>query len=198
MTTYPTLTCVSRTEIGSQAARKMLRQGQIPATVYSNGDPVSLMMDRRHFASVERAGQSGSQIVRLTLDGADAGLVLVKAIQRDLLKHFPTHIDLQRISLQQYLEVNVPVHLEGEPAGVHEGGVFEVTLHALNLRCMASAVPESLTHDISTMQVGDTLTAGQIVLPEGCELSDRPEECLAIIRQKLGVAAAPEAAPATA
>lgn len=188
MTTYPTLTCALRTSTGSNAARKMRNQGQLPATLYGHGQPVSLVLDQHHFSVIEHASQSGSQLLNLLIDGTESGLVLVKTVQRDTLKKKPMHLDLQRISLLEELHATVSVSLVGEPLGVKEGGLLEMTMHSLHLRCAAGVVPDQLTYDISNMQCGDTLEAGAFVLPEGCTLEDRPEECVALIRQPMRTA----------
>ena len=183
MTTYPVLSCSLRDSFGGAASRRMRLQGQVPAIVYGHGESVSLTLERRHFSSIEQA-LAGAQIVRLSIDGVDGGLALVKKVQRDVLKRIPSHIDLQRVSLQQSLQVSVSIVLDGDAAGVLLGGVLEMTMHALNLRCAASAVPEVLRHDITNLQVGEPLLAGHLQLPEGCELLDRAEECIAVIRMK--------------
>lgn len=186
MTMYPTLTCSLRANTGSNATRKLRQQGLLPATVYGHGSAISLVLDRHHFRVIEHASKSGSQLLNLSIDGNDHGLVLVKSVQRDMLKHTPTHLDLQRISLQEQLHVTVTVVLEGEPIGVvKEGGMLEMTMHSLRLGCAAGVVPDNLTHDISEMKIGDTLEAGAFALPAGCTLLERPEECVALIRPPL-------------
>jgi len=182
MSTYPTLTCASRTGTGSREARKLRHQGSLPATVYGHGLAASLVLDQRHFGAIVHANHSGSLIVRLAVDGKDDGLALVKAIQHAPIAKLPIHVDLQRISQHEALHVSVQVQLEGDPAGVQLGGVLESIAHAVNLLCPASSVPESLKHDVSEMQIGDTLTAGQLLLPEGCKLVDPADTPLAIVR----------------
>lgn len=198
MTMYPTLTCSLRTDTGSNAARQLRHQGLLPATVYGNGDAVSLVLNLRHFYTIEHASTSGSQLVTLSIDGKDSGLALVKSVQRDALKRTPTHLDLQRVSLQQQLHVTVSVVLEGDPVGVAEGGMLKIAMHALHLLCAADKVPDNVTHDISTMKLGDTLEASAFVLPEGCTLLDRPEECVALVRQPRTSATATAEPAATA
>jgi len=193
MTTYPTLACSRRTGTGSNATRKLRQQGLLPATVYGHGAPASLVLDRRHFAIIEHASSSGSQLVNLSIDGADGGLALLKAIQRDTLRRVPTHVDLQRISLLEELHATVTIVLTGEPIGVKEGGgMLETPMHALHLRCAAGVVPDNVTYDISDMKVGDTLEASVFALPDGCVLLDRPEECVALIRPPIRTAVVAE------
>jgi large subunit ribosomal protein L25 len=196
MTTYPTLTGTLRAGAGTNAARKLRQQGLMPATVYGHGAPVSLVLNQHHFSLVARESQSGSQLVNLSIDGTDGGLVLVKAVQRNIINKTPIHVDFQRISLQEKLNVTVSVVLEGDAAGVLEGGRLEIIMHALHLQCAAGVVPDNLTHDVSAMQIGDTLEAGAFALPDGCTLLDRPEECVALIRQPMRTAATATAAAA--
>ena len=198
MTMYQTLSGTLRTSFGSNASRKLRHEGLLPATVYGHGDPISLVLNQHHFSAVEHASHSGSQLVNLSIDGKESGMVLVKSVQRHALKRVPVHVDLQRISLQEELQVVVTVVLEGEPAGVHEGGMLETTMHALHLRCAASLVPDKLTHDISAMNIGDTLEAGAFALPAGCTLLDRPEECVALIRAPIRTATTTDADAAAA
>jgi large subunit ribosomal protein L25 len=146
-----------------------------------------LVLNQHHFNAVEHASHSGSPLVSLSIDGKDGGLALVKTVQRDPLKHTPLHLDLQRVSLQEQLHATVSVVLEGEPIGVKEGGMLEIAVHTLHLSCAAGKVPDNVTHDISALKIGDTLKAGALMLPEGCTLLDRPEECVALIRQPIRI-----------
>lgn len=194
MTVYPTLNCLPRTALGSNAARKLRQQGLVPTSVFGHGDPVSLTASQHDFSVIAHASHSGSQLVNLLIDGQDSGLVLVKAVQRDPIKQTLLNLELQRVSLQEELQATVVVVLEGEPAGVKEGGMLETTLHALHLRCAASLVPDNVTYDISAMQIGDTLKAGAFALPAGCTLLDRPDECVALIRAPIRTTATDAAA----
>jgi large subunit ribosomal protein L25 len=184
MTTFPTLTCSLRARTGSNVSRQMRRGDLLPATVYGHGPSVSLTMDQKHFKKVALTGNAGSQIVHLDIDGTDGGLALVKAVQKNLLKFVLTHVDLQRVSLSDSLQIPVPLVLDGNPAGVELGGVLDVYVFVLNLKCAASAVPESIHFDISNLQVNEHLVISQIPLPDGCELIDRGEDTIAVIRLK--------------
>lgn len=189
MAVYPTLNCSLRPNLGSNAARKLRQQGLLPASVYGHGDPVSLTARQHDYSVIAHASHSGSQLVNLIIEGQDGGLVLVKSVLRDPIKQTLMHLELQRVSLQEELQATVAVVLTGEPLGVKEGGMLETQMHALHLRCAASLVPDNVTYDISAMQIGDTLKAGAFELPTGCTLIDRPEECVALIRAPIRVAA---------
>jgi large subunit ribosomal protein L25 len=162
----------------------MRQKGLLPATVYGHGTTLSITMDQKHFVKVALTGNSGSQIVHLDVDGVDSGLALVKSVQKNIMEQMLTHVDLQRVSLTDSLQIPVPLVLDGDAAGVLVGGVLDVYIFVLNLKCIASAVPESIHYDISNLQVNEHLLVSQIPLPEGCELIGRPEDTIAVIRLK--------------
>jgi large subunit ribosomal protein L25 len=188
MTVYPTLTCSLRSRKGSNAARQLRQQGLLPASVIGHGAPLLVEVDQHQFAQFEHTSKSGSPLLNLVVDEQESVLVMVKHVQRDTLQRLPLHLDMQRVSLEEEMPVSVMVVLTGEALGVKAGGMLEITMHMLHLRCAAGAVPEQITVDISEMQIGDTLEASACSLPAGCTLLDRPEECVALIRQPIRTA----------
>jgi large subunit ribosomal protein L25 len=201
MAKYPVLTVSSRVAAGTSAAHKLRLQHFIPASVCGHGESQSLAIDTKHFLAMEHAGHTAAQIISLKIDGKDGGLAIVREIQRHPVQRFPIHVDMQRVSLTESVEMPVPVTLIGEPIGVQRGGMLEVVLHAVTVRGMASAVPLGIEYDISALEIGDMLHASQLPLPDGCVLADRPEELIAAIRApRLEVveAEAPEAEAAAA
>lgn len=77
--------------------------------------------------------------------------------------------------------MKVPITLQGEPAAARRGGVLEQSLHSLNLRCRADAIPEQIVYDVSSMDLGDLVHAGQLAIPADAELLDNPDEVAAVI-----------------
>lgn len=204
---YPTLAVELRPDTGSGTARRLRRSGFAPAVIYGHGESLSVTLKSKTFREMVSVDQYGSMIVKLSLDGTDAGLALVKNVQVNTLHKVIMNIDLQRVSVNEQLNISLPVVLTGEPVGVHAGGILEIERHAINVRCVASAVPEQITFNISELNIGDHLSAGQLQLPEGCELMDKADECIAIVHALAGAsheeaeekaAEAGEAATATA
>jgi large subunit ribosomal protein L25 len=85
-------------------------------------------------------------------DGAE--MVLLKDVQRDVLSHDVIHVDFQRISMTEKLEVNVPLHVAGEAPGVKVGGgILEHILRNLRVRCLPTDIPDSISVDVSQLQL---------------------------------------------
>ena len=181
MSKQPTMQIESRTQHGSGVANRMRRQGRIPGVLYGQGNSLSISIEVMEFRNTVSASHYGSQIVQLILDGEDAGTALVKAVQVNTLIKQVMNVDLQRVSQQDRVSISVPIVLEGEPAAVRAGGVLEQLVHVLNIRCRVSDVPSQISYNVSAMQIGDAVHAGQLALPQECELLDKPDEAVAVV-----------------
>jgi len=194
MVTYPTLAVEPRQNTGSGKARQLRRLGLAPGVVYGHGESLAITLNSKAFRETVATDQYGSMLVKLELGGKEAGLALVKNVQVNTLRKEIMSVDLQRVSLLEKLHIAISVVVTGEPVGVHAGGILNIEKHAINVLCVASAVPEQITCDISALGIGDHLTAGQLVLPEGCELLDNADECVATVQSKGGAAETSETA----
>lgn len=179
MPDQPTLQFEPRTE--RQATHRLLREGRIPAAIFGHGATVMISLDLVTFRRVVHPNHYGSMVVSLLSNGNDAGTALVKEVQTDPVKRQIVHVDLLRVNAEDRIHVTVPIVLQGEPAAARLGGVMEQAMQLLNLRCRADAVPEQITFDVSLLDAGDVVHAGQLALPSGAELLDKPDEVIAVI-----------------
>ena len=85
--------------------------------------------------------------------------------------------------LDQAIQATVVLELIGADSapGVKEGGVLEHILRELNVEALPNDIPDSLQHDVSEMQIGDTLTVAEIAAPSTVTLIDDPETVLATL-----------------
>lgn len=187
---HDTLAAFPRDARGSGPAHRLRKQGRIPASLMGHGAPQSLTLDAHDFARIVPPGKYGSAIVRVQIDGRDAGLALVKSVQVNTLRREILSVELQRVNLEQAVTVHVPIVLEGDAIGIAHGGLLETTLHSVSLKCRAAEVPAQITHDISALDLEETVLARDLDIPNGCELVALPDECVAVIHHKR-VATAP-------
>jgi large subunit ribosomal protein L25 len=146
------------------------RAGEVPAIVYGGKkDAAPMRLNGKELLQVLKA-HGANVIISLLVDGKK-DTVLVKEVQRDILTHAITHVDFQRISLTEKLEVNVPLHVKGEAPGVKlSGGILEHILREFRVRVLPTAIPASIDVDVSALQINQGLKAKDIKLPEGVEL----------------------------
>jgi len=100
----------------------------------------------------------------------------VKSLQRDPIKRNVGHVDFIVVRLDEVIEISVAFHLEGEAKAVSaEGGLVDPAVDTITVRTTPQNVPGAFVYDISDLQVGDVVRAGQLTMPEGVELVDDPE-----------------------
>ena len=123
-----------------------------------------------------RAGKFMQSLISLNVDGKQQ-TVICRAVQRDVVKDLPTHADFLRLSERSVIELAIPVHFTGHSAspGLKRGGVLTVVRSEVELKVVASNIPDELVADLSGLDVNDVIRISDITLPEGARpvITDR-------------------------
>jgi len=168
----------SRAGEGSRAARRLRRTGRVPGVLYGgDGEPLGFDADARE---LRLALASSGAVLDLSVDGAATTPVVLKEAQRDPVRGQTVHVDLLRVRLDQAIHAVVPIELTGvdDSPGAKEGGVLEQITRELNVEALPTAIPESIVHDVSEMQIGETVVLSAIAVPQGVTLLDDLEETM--------------------
>jgi large subunit ribosomal protein L25 len=179
--TSTALSVAAREPSGSRAARRLRGQGQVPGVVYGGGeDPVAVQVDSRLLRQV--LAHAGA-VIDLSIDGAASSPVVVKEQARHPVTGETVHLDLLRVRLDVAIQSTVVLELVGvdDAPGTKEGGVLEHVTRELTIEALPTDIPGSLQHDVSEMQIGDTLTLDAIRAPRGVTLLDDPETVIATL-----------------
>jgi large subunit ribosomal protein L25 len=161
----------ARTEFGKGGARRTRRAGKVPAVLYGHGtDPRHISLPARELVHAFKTDAGGNVLLRLELaDGTE--LALPRQIQRDPLRGDFTHVDLLLVRQGEKVAVDIPVHLVGEAAGVKSGdGMLDHQVVMLHVEAEATQIPQGVDVDITGLDVGDSITAADVKLPEGVTL----------------------------
>jgi large subunit ribosomal protein L25 len=171
----------TRDALGSRESRRLRRAGRVPGILYGGeGEALSFDVDARELRlALARAGA----VLDLKVDGAKATPVVLKEAQRHPVRGDTVHVDLLRVRLDRAIHAVVGLELAAveDAPGVKEGGVLEQITREVNVEALPTAIPESIAHDVSQMQIGDTLTLAAVAPPEGVTLLDDPETVLATL-----------------
>ncbi|MDW7649792.1 MAG: 50S ribosomal protein L25/general stress protein Ctc [Bacillota bacterium] len=170
-------------ETASKGHLKSLRaEGMVPATVYGQKDAAkSVSVDAKDITAVVQSATGLNTLIDLAVEG-NKETVIIKQLERDiLLADRFTHIDFLRISLKDKLEVQVPVILTGEAAGVKEGGILQQSLREVSLKCLPTDIPEHLELDVTNLGVGESLSVAELAVPEGSEFISEPDETVVTV-----------------
>ena len=175
-----TLEATRRDRVGSRYARRVREQGGLPAVLYGHGQeptPISLPAHDavRHILD-------GEKVFTVALDG-NTETVLLKDIQYDHLGSTVIHADFERVNLDERVTTNLHLELKGDPVGLKTAGAILVTQTLeLEVECRVSDILEELEVDISGMEVGDVLHAGDVRLPAGFDLIEDPDTMVALVK----------------
>jgi large subunit ribosomal protein L25 len=180
-TTTTSLKVIPREPGGSRQARRLRRAGNVLGVVYGGGeDPLSFQVAAR---DLRHALADAGAVMDLTIEGGSSSPVVVKDLVRHPVTNATVHIDLLRVRLDQKIQATVFLELVGgdDSPGVIEGGVLEQITRELTIEALPNDIPDSLTHDVSTLQIGDTVTLDAIRPPSAVTLADDPETVIAIL-----------------
>jgi large subunit ribosomal protein L25 len=165
------LTVKKRDEVGSLAARRLRREGRLPAVLYGHKQPtVGFSVCADELATTLR---HGAKVVQLA--GDESGQALLQHLQWDTFGREVLHVDLLRVDASERVDVEIAVEGKGEAPGENEGGVMTWVNHMVHIECTPDAIPEKLHIDLSKVHLGDTVTAEAVIdLPKGGKLLSDP------------------------
>ncbi|HWD77006.1 MAG TPA: 50S ribosomal protein L25 [Solirubrobacteraceae bacterium] len=197
-----------REAAGSREARRLRRQGNVPGVLYGGGDdPVSFQVPAR---ILRQALAHAGAVLDLSVEGGSSSPAVLKELSRHPVTGETVHVDLLRVRLDVKIQTTVQLELTGEAdaPGVKDGGVLEHVTRELSIEALPNDIPDSLTHDVSEMQINDTLTLESLRPPSTVTLLDDPETVIATltpprlqvesedeIEEETGVVGEGEAAP---
>ncbi len=168
----PDLIAQERTGTGKGAARQARRAGLVPGIVFGGEtDPLPINIPFNDLLTRLRQGRFKSTLFNLKVEGHDDVRVICRDVQRDVVKDLPTHLDLMRLKRTTKIALFIPVEFinEEESAGLKRGGVLTVVRPEIELTVTAGDIPDTLTADLTGLEVGDTITISAIDLPEGAK-----------------------------
>jgi large subunit ribosomal protein L25 len=169
------LSISAREPEGSRATRRLRRSGRVPGILYGgDAEPLAFSVDAREL----RHALAAHGAVLEVSDGGSPSPAILKSAHYHPVRGETLHVDLLRVNLNVAIHAVVPLELTGgdDSPGVKEGGVLEQITRELNIEALPTAIPESISHDVSEMQINDTITLAEITVPDGLVLLDDPEE----------------------
>ncbi|MCD1636771.1 50S ribosomal protein L25/general stress protein Ctc [Martelella mediterranea] len=166
--TNSVLTAEARERVGKGSARELRRNGMVPAVIYGDKQaPVSISLSRNEITKLIFAGGFMTTTFNVEV-GKDKYMVLPKDYQLDPVRDFVMHVDFLRISEKSIVTVAVPVHFINDDTcpGIKKGGVLNIVRHEVEFHCPANAIPDSITVDLGSAQLGDSIHISSVDLPK--------------------------------
>jgi large subunit ribosomal protein L25 len=167
-----TVAAEPRTLRGKNEARRLRATGSTPAVVYGVGqETFAVSVNPKEVSKILRSKTGHNTIFTLAVNGGENTPVMIVDWQKDPVKDNLLHVDLKRIDLTVRLVVKVPVHTVGEPEGVKiQGGLHEIVTREIEVECLPNEIPDDLSVDVSGLSIGQSIRAGEVVLPGSVKL----------------------------
>jgi large subunit ribosomal protein L25 len=166
----PDLIAEVRAGTGKGAARQARREQLVPGIVYGGGlDPQPLNIKYNYLIKNLKAGRFLSTLFNLKVEGQEDVRVICRGVQRDVVKDTPLHLDLMR--LRRTSRISLFIHAdfinhEAAP-GLKRGGTLVVVRPEIELEVTAGEIPESVTIDLTGLNIGDVIHINDVTLPNG-------------------------------
>jgi large subunit ribosomal protein L25 len=157
-----------RVQSGKNLVRRLRKEGIIPAVLYGKDvEPLSLSISTKEWRLVQTKVKSNTIIkMELKKNGAtEERPVMLKELQRAGLSDAILHIDFLQVSMERAVQVEVPIHFTGDPAGLVKGGVIEQHLRSIMIESLPGQIPEKIEIDISALDIGDSIHVSDLNLP---------------------------------
>jgi len=186
----------ARTPGTKNDARRVRREGKIPAVVYGAGkESLSITVDPRVVTRILNSETGHNTIFDLTLEGEKTKAMIVDW-QYEPIKGRILHIDLKRIALDKVLTVSVPIELIGEAEGVKtQGGILEQMLREVEIECLPADIPSHIDVDVRHLTFGKVLRVSDLPHLDKIKfLTDENQPVAHVTSVKEEVAVTPEAA----
>jgi len=182
---------VSRNEFGKGASRRARREGLVPAVIYGHGEvPQHVALPAKE---VNAALKASNVLIEVSVDGKSI-LTLPKAVSRHPLQGTLAHIDLLLVRRGEKVEVEVPVHTEGE----HDrDGILEHVNNTITVLAEATSIPNFLVLNIQGLKAGESKRASDVTLPAGVVLAGDPDQTVVHLGEKSTSSSSDEAAAET-
>jgi large subunit ribosomal protein L25 len=160
-----------RLRVGKGAARATRRDHRVPAVIYGGGQaPVSISLDYNRTNQLIYAGHFLTTVFEIKV-GNDTIRAIPRDYQLDPVRDFPVHVDFLRLNAGSTIRVEIPVHFINHDLcpGIKQGGALNIVRHSIELVVPADAIPDSVTADLTGVNINDAIKIHSIPLPEGCK-----------------------------
>jgi large subunit ribosomal protein L25 len=171
----------TRTPGTKNDARRVRRQGKVPAVVYGAGPSLPVSVDPRQVARILQSETGHNTVFDLAVNGERTKAMIVDW-QYEPIKGALLHIDLKRIAMDEKLTVNVPIELAGEAAGVkQQGGILEQILREVEVECLPGDIPKMVDLNVSDLVFGMVLRVSDLPKNDKVKYLTDPEQPVAHI-----------------
>ena len=169
--------------------KKIRREGNIPAVLYSKGGQgKAIIVDGIAFQKILNSIPKGtlcSKVITLQLDGSPIKAI-VKDIQYIITSYQVAHLDFEILDDALPVTLNIPLVCINTAlcAGIKLGGFLRQVIHKVKVTCLPAAIPDQFNLDVRDLNLGETRKLEALTIPAGVRLHVNPKEVAVVIARK--------------
>lgn len=176
-----TLKAKLREKTGKGYARKLRREGMIPAVLYGPHlkESISLEVEKKDLKDIVSHRSPHEHILTLDIVNQRANKkreVIVKSAQRNWLRGGLQHIDFLEVTRGEKLTTTVPLSFMGKTQGEKVGGIVEHLVREVEVECLPRDIPPVIEVDVTPLDIGDSLRVKDLKVPPQVKVITHPEE----------------------
>ncbi len=171
----------SHRSLTGKKVKRLRKIGITPGILYGSGiDPLSLKFNTRELENIVIEAGSSS-LVQVQIEGHEQShIAIVRDVQRDVIKRFVTHVDLQALNMQEVVTLPISIVLKGIAPGVEDvGGVLLQQVYEVEGECLPADLLPAIEVDISSLvEIGDSITIGDLDIPDTIQILAEPDDVI--------------------
>ena len=161
-----TIEGTSRADLGKKATKAVRANGNVPCVLYGekkdeNGKPVAIHFEVSEKQINKLVFTPHIYLVDIKIDGEDHKGIM-EEIQFHPVKDNVLHVDFFEVHAEKPIVMGVPIAAKGLADGVRAGGRLMMMIRKLQVRALYENIPEKLDVDVTKLQLGKSINAGQL------------------------------------
>lgn len=145
--------------------KRMRKEGRLPGILYGHKEKSRrIALDTKEFSKILEILHKEAVTVNLQIEKKEY-LCVIKSIQHNPVTDELLHIDFQHIHKGEKIKALVPIHTLGEAPGIKQGGMLDIHLHEVRVKCLPADIPSHIDVDISSLDLGDTIHLRDLKIP---------------------------------
>lgn len=170
-----------RDDLAKSSTNQLRRDGFVPSVIYGN-DKEAIAVSVENIELLKTLRDEGrNAVITLEVDQGEAVEVMLHEYQMDPLRGELIHADFYVVDMKQEMDVTVSIQLEGEPAGVKEGGILQQPLYELQVRAIPANIPDVVTINVADLAIGDAISVADLEKVEGYEVTEDPDTTIVTV-----------------
>lgn len=180
----------SRSAEKKRDAKRLLREGWIPAVLYVRGkEGETLSVCEQELSAAMRQvpkGRLPTTIFEMVDEKGKSRRAIIKDIQYNVVNYSVIHLDFEELLPDVPVNIKVPIECTGvvDCVGIKLGGVLRQVIRHLRVNCLPKNIPTVFTVDIKDLGIHQYKKLADLTIPVGVRpLADLNEVAVVIAKR---------------